>query len=173
MKVINLFGAPGAGKSTIRARLFSDMKIAGYKVEEVTEYAKDMVWEERFNVFQDQIYILGKQNRRLLRLQDKVEYVITDSPVLLGVCYMIPVPYFESLEQLIVNVFKSYDNINIFLNRTHEYQEYGRNHNEEEANVLSDNIKRLMIKYNIPFIEMNSSEVSLEKIGELLFSTHK
>ncbi len=168
MKVINLFGSPGSGKSTNRAALFYAMKIAGYNIEEVTEYAKDVVWEERFNIFSDQLYILGKQNRRLLRLKGKVEYVVTDSPVILGVCYMTPIPYEETLEKLIVEVFNSYDNINIFLNRNHSYQEIGRNQNEEESDILADQIKDLMIKYNISFVEMNSDEVTLEKIRPLI-----
>lgn len=47
MKVINLFGGPGIGKSTLAAGLFEHMKIAGFNVELVNEYAKDMVWEQR------------------------------------------------------------------------------------------------------------------------------
>ena len=44
--VINLFGGPGCGKSTIAAELFAILKKQGYEVELVTEYAKDKVWEE-------------------------------------------------------------------------------------------------------------------------------
>lgn len=39
--VINIFGAPGAGKSTTAAALFALMKLEGYKVELATEHAKD------------------------------------------------------------------------------------------------------------------------------------
>jgi adenylate kinase family enzyme len=65
MKVINLFGGPGSGKSTLAAGLFERMKIQGLSVELVTEYAKDMVWERRGNILDDQLYILAKQHRRL------------------------------------------------------------------------------------------------------------
>ena len=37
-KVINLFGGPGAGKSTIASGLFYHMKIAGYNVEMTGEW---------------------------------------------------------------------------------------------------------------------------------------
>lgn len=144
MKVINLFGAPGSGKSTLAAGLFHEMKLAGYNVELVTEYAKDMVWEERYNVFQDQIYILGKQNRRLLRLKDKVDYVVTDSPILLGVIYMVNAPYNIPLEELIEQVFDSYDNTNIYIERSHQYEQIGRNQSEEEAQVKAQEIKGLL-----------------------------
>lgn len=168
MKVINLFGAPGSGKSTLRAGLFYEMKLAGYNVEEVTEYAKDMVWEERFNIFSDQIYILGKQNRRLLRLTNKVDYVLTDSPILMGIAYMVATPYDETLEQLIVKVFLSYDNLNIFINRKHEYQQIGRNQNELEADEKAEQIKELLRMYSIPFTEVNSDELTPKNLLQLV-----
>ena len=42
MLVINLFGAPGAGKSTGAAYIFSLLKMYGINAELITEYAKDM-----------------------------------------------------------------------------------------------------------------------------------
>ena len=62
MIVVNLFGALGAGKSTGAARIFSNLKMAGINAELVTEFAKDKVWEENKAVFNDQLYIFGKQN---------------------------------------------------------------------------------------------------------------
>ena len=43
--VINLFGAPGSGKSTTMARLFTDLKQEGYNVEMVSEFVEDLVYE--------------------------------------------------------------------------------------------------------------------------------
>ena len=60
MLVVNLFGAPGAGKSTGAAYIFSKLKMAGINAELVTEFAKDKVWEESKAVFQNQAYIFGK-----------------------------------------------------------------------------------------------------------------
>ena len=45
MLVVNLFGAPGAGKSTGAAYIFSRLKMLGINAELVTEFAKDKVWE--------------------------------------------------------------------------------------------------------------------------------
>ena len=42
--VVNLFGAPSAGKSTGAAYIFSKLKMAGYNAELVTEFSKDMCW---------------------------------------------------------------------------------------------------------------------------------
>lgn len=43
MLVVNMFGAPGAGKSTGAAYIFSKLKMAGVNAELVTEFAKDKV----------------------------------------------------------------------------------------------------------------------------------
>ena len=43
MKVINLFGSAGAGKSTTALGVAHNLKINGYKVEYVSEYAKQLV----------------------------------------------------------------------------------------------------------------------------------
>jgi len=45
MKVINLFGGPGCGKSTAAAGLFHLMKSNHMSVELVNEFAKEIVWE--------------------------------------------------------------------------------------------------------------------------------
>ena len=43
MKFINLFGSAGAGKSTTALGVAHNLKINGYKVEYVSEYAKQLV----------------------------------------------------------------------------------------------------------------------------------
>ena len=42
---INLFGAPGVGKSTGSACVFADLKKEGVNAELISEYAKDKTWE--------------------------------------------------------------------------------------------------------------------------------
>lgn len=84
MKVINLLSGPGAGKSTTAAGLFYQMKLKGINVELITEYAKDMTWEERYNTLSNQLYIFAKQYSRQLRVKNKVDYIVTDSPLLLS-----------------------------------------------------------------------------------------
>ena len=59
MLVVNLFGAPGSGKSTGAAYIFSQLKIAGVNAELVTEFVKDKVWENNEEVFKNQAYIFG------------------------------------------------------------------------------------------------------------------
>ena len=87
MLVVNLFGAPGAGKSTGAAYIFSQLKIKSVNVELVTEFAKDMTWEKNKKALTNQIYMLGNQLQRIYRCQDEVDVIVTDSPLLLNILY--------------------------------------------------------------------------------------
>lgn len=85
--VINLFGGPGCGKSTTAALLFARMKLMGMSVELVREYVKSRAWEDRPIKEWDQIYFLGKQCAYESLLYGKVNYIVTDSPILLAGIY--------------------------------------------------------------------------------------
>lgn len=43
MLVVNVFGVPGAGKSTGAAYIFSKLKMNGINAELITEFAKDKI----------------------------------------------------------------------------------------------------------------------------------
>lgn len=161
MKVINLFAGPGAGKSTIAAGVFSKMKKLGLNVELVTEYAKDLTWEGRQNLLNyDQLYVFAKQQRRLDRLRNVVDYVVTDSPLLLGLAYLRK-DYPASLGGLIYDYWNRYNNINFFLSREDKvYNPIGRNQTEEEARKLDDKI------YSILATNQNFDTISYNKNPE-------
>ena len=132
MLVVNLFGAPGAGKSTVAAGVFHQLKQRGHIAEYAPEYAKELVWEGRGDLLADQLYILAQQNRRLMRVDGRVDVVITDSPLLLSAVY-IPPGYPSSFKPFVVDMFRSYRNLNFYLHRTVPYQNVGRVHTAEEA----------------------------------------
>lgn len=141
MKVINLYGGPGTGKSTTAAGLFNLMKLEGMNVELVTEFAKDITWEGHLNILEDQLYILAHQNRRLHRLRDKVDYIITDSPIIMGLVYNRVI---DSFKKYVFDLFNSYDNCNYWLLRTKPYSTVGRNQTEEEARKKDYEIRDLL-----------------------------
>src|ERR1700753_280660 len=116
MKVINLFGQPSAGTSTTAAGLVFLMKCRGMNVELIDEFAKELTWQKRFQCLGDQLYILGQQNQKLERLRDKVDYVITDSPLPLGIIYN-QNKRLPSLNKFIIEVFRSYDNLCFFIEK--------------------------------------------------------
>lgn len=127
MIVINLFGGPGVGKSTVAAGLFYRLKQAGFNAELVTEYAKDLTWESREEALQNQPSVLGEQHARLWRLRDKVDVVVTDSPLLLTVFYN--QGRWTTLPALAEELHHSYESINFLLERDPDipYDPRGRN----------------------------------------------
>lgn len=167
LKLINIFGAPSSGKSTISAGLFSFMKLNGMNVELVTEVAKDFVWEQRKQCLSDQLYVSALQNHRLERLRDKVDWAITDSPLLLSLIYA-PCGYYKNFKPLILEIFESYDSLNIYLNRVKPYSQIGRMQNEKESDEIALLIKEKLISYNVKFIEIDGDENAPKKIYNAL-----
>lgn len=153
MKIINMMGPPCTHKSTVAAGLYYLMKKERIRVELVTEFAKDMVWEGHWKLLEDQLYVLAEQNRRLNRLRDKVDYVITDSPLLLSAFYK-PETYPESFDRLVVDMFHSYVNEIIFLHRVGDYDSEGRLQMEQEADALVPEMLEFLHHNNLPYMEL-------------------
>ena len=153
---INLFGGPGVGKSTLAAELFSRLKKLGKSVELVTEFAKDLVWENRRETLQIQPYVSMKQFRNLARLKHKVDYVITDSPIMKDSVYArryaneLPQSYHELLYFLHGNLG---DSINILLTREYDYEENGRYQTEQEAVDIDLELRFMLELYDIDYYQ--------------------
>lgn len=142
--IVNLFGGPGTGKSTTAAAVFSLLKLHGVNCELVTEYAKDLVWEERTKTFENENYLLAKQEHKLWRVQNFVDVVITDSPILLSVVYGDNSNIFI---EHILELHGKYRNMNVLLKRVKEYNPVGRNQNEDEAKEIDEKIREMLNNY--------------------------
>lgn len=160
LKVINFFGGPGCGKSTMAAGLFYHLKVAGFKVELVTEYAKDMVYENRPNILEDQLYVLAKQTRRVSRLEGVLDFCITDSPLVLSAIYN---KGSSLIDKLSLELFNGFDNMNFLICRSTIYQNYGREENEAEAIQIDKNIFSFLIDSKIKHDIIYSNE-SMESL---------
>jgi hypothetical protein len=160
LKVINLFGAPGVGKSTIAAGLFYFMKMAGCSVEHVTEYAKYLVLTNRTNQLADeQLYLLAKQHHKQHILRGAYEWAITDSPLLLCAYYApkscTPPEFYKTVQAY----QQQFDNYNFFLTRGLEkedtaFEEQGRLQNREEAFVIQQEQMAFLTQMGIPYKEL-------------------
>lgn len=161
--VVNLTGAPGAGKSTGAAKIFSELKMLGINCELVGEFAKDKTWEHNATALNCQEYIFGKQSYRLARCRDEVDVIITDSPLPLTIIYNKDEKLAKPLTDLVMAIFDSYDNINFFINRTKPYNPAGRNQTAEESDDISLSIKEFYNKLDIPYTEIDGDCSGYEK----------
>lgn len=160
--VINFFGGPCSGKSTIASELFSFMKKQGYNVELALEYAKDLVYGKQENILKtSQVLVFAKQQYRIDRLLDSdVQYVITDSPILLSIFYS---NYTEDegkylFEDFVLQQCNQYNSVNIFIERGSEYQEQGRLQKKTDAIRIDTNIKDILSKNGISYIEVTQTD---------------
>ena len=144
MIVINLFGGPGIGKSTQASYLFYRLKELQLNVELVSEYAKELTWENNLDKLSDQLYVSAKQNRRLKRLEGKVDVVVTDSPLLLGIHYATPNFIGGTFEPMMHELFRAYNNYNVLLTRCKVYRNEGRFQNEDEAKEIDVSIRNML-----------------------------
>lgn len=164
--VVNLLGEPGCGKSTAATYIFSMLKMLGINCEYVSEFVKDKVYEENETVPKYQEYVFGKQSFRLDRVKDKVDVIITDSPLILSALYNTDEVLGEDFNNVVVRKFNSFDNYNILLTRHHEYVEDGRFHNEKQAIDLRTNLINMLEKYNIEY-EVRDSD--MEEYNKLIY----
>jgi hypothetical protein len=150
--VINLFGVPGAGKSTGAAIVFAELKKRGVNAELVTEYAKDKTWEGNATALGCQEYVFGKQSYRLARCRADVDVIVTDSPLPLSLLYVSDPALLSggAFQQVVMNVFNSYNNLNFYILRAKPYNPKGRNQTEEESNALHMPLQTLLAENKIP-----------------------
>lgn len=164
MMIVNLFGAPGAGKSTGAAYIFSQLKMLGVNAELITEFAKDKVWENNTEVLNNQTYIFGKQHFRISRCADKVDVIVTDSPLLLSAVYNKSKLLGDEFNDLVAKIFKSYNSVNYFIERSKPYNPSGRLQTEQESDKLADEIKVMLDKYAVPYIDIAGNTKGYDNI---------
>lgn len=170
--VINLWGGPGCGKSTTMAKIFSELKIKGYNVEMVSEFAKDLVYEKRNETMKDELYIFAKQNHRLFRVKDKVDIIVTDRPLPLTCVYdKVYGKNDKNLHTLVRRTFKEYDNINILLGFNEDnYKKEGRLQTKEEALNLHHKIAEELELYG-DTLSVYTMENIIEEVEKRLWMT--
>lgn len=144
MKVINLYGAPSAGKSATMLGLTYYMKLMGLSVENSQEFFKELVFEEAVEStykLGSQLSILSEQNKRLARLVGKNEFAVTDCPLHL-VGYYTPEGYVKGFASLVGEFYARYDNVGYFILRRHEFEKDKRIHDEAQANKVESELPK-------------------------------
>lgn len=164
--VINLFGVPSAGKSTGAAYIFSKLKMMGINAELITEFAKDKVWEENSEVFKpdNQCYLFGEQFYKMSRCRDKVDVIVTDSPLPLSILYNKSETLGEDFNKVVMNCYKSFNNLSYLITRDRPYNPRGRIHTEKESDALKIPLTQLLNSRNIDYVEHRGNIESFDAI---------
>lgn len=164
--VLNFFGVPSAGKSTGAAYVFSKLKMAGINAELITEFAKDKVWEDNIEALKNQCYVFGEQFYKMSRCKDKVDVIVTDSPLPLSILYNDSDILGEEFNKTVMNCFNSFNNLSYLLLRDKPYNPKGRLQTEEESNALKAPLLDLLRERNIDFIELKGNIDSYDMVAD-------
>lgn len=164
--IVNLYGAPGAGKSTGSAYIFGQLKMNNISVELVREFVKDKIYEKSEGVFNDQVYILGKQHFRQTNVKGNVDVIITDCPLIIQAYYTdkYKFPYADELRQLVLKLYSLENNINYFVNRDKPYNPDGRFQTEADSDSISDNLKEYLDNLDIEYKEINGNITDYDSV---------
>lgn len=167
---VNLFGRPGAGKSTVAAHIYHEMKVNDFAVELVNEYVKSWAYMGRKIRSFDQVYIFGKQlnaEDRLLFHSD-LDYIVSDSPILIQYCYasLNNDPISGSLLEISRQFDKVFKPLNIFLdNKLDKHDNAGRFHDLEASNKAAQLMRDvLQIEYGNYIICDPANPASIAKL---------
>ena len=155
MMRINIFGGPCVGKTTLASHLYAKLKARGINIEHVPDYVKMWAYEGKKIMPFDQLYFLAKQMRSEMDLLNNgVDVVLTDCPLLLTVCYATKYgfPDVKALESICAEFDCEHPSINIYLRRDgQDYTQIGRYENEMEAVIMDDIIYGMLQKNQVEF----------------------
>jgi hypothetical protein len=99
-----------------------------------------------------------------------VDYVVTDSPVMLSVYYtaeIAPAGLAQASKELVGAFYRQakedgHEHKHVFLNRSKPYIQEGRFHSETQAKEI-DIALRIILKTNgVPFVDSNTDDLSLK-----------
>jgi hypothetical protein len=177
--IINLFGGPGIGKSSIAAGLVYKLKRKHITCDAPYEFPKALAWDNNGVAIKDQLYVIANQHRGIAKSYGKVDYIIVDSPILLSLVYKnyyndsqtYPSSlYGKEFDDLIVSMNSFYSNVNIVLKRNMGgvHNEEERYQNLEDSIRLDDAIVSKLDEYKIPYIEVDVNKTTVNKILEII-----
>lgn len=150
--VINAFAGPGAGKTTSCLEIAEKLKKQGFVTEYVQEYAKELVWDNNLELLngsmKNQLTILQEQLKRIDRLYGKVDFIVTDAPVLLNATYLSKqnTEYAKAVQQ----IYGQFDNFNYFVKRdASTFEQEGRIHTLEQSLQIDRQLQSTLDTLNL------------------------
>jgi hypothetical protein len=98
-----------------------------------------------------------------------IDWVVTDSPLLLGTQYMTPDYLGGKFESMLFELWNSYDNLNFFIQRKKKYNPTGRNQSELEAREIDKKLLDFLSENDLEYTNVVGSKAAPNIIFDILF----
>lgn len=162
--VVNAFAGPGAGKTVSALTLAAELAKKGYVTEYVSEYAKELVWDNNLDLLSGepdlQLAVLQEQVHRIDRIYGSVDFIVCDSPIMLNPLYL-AVPD-SQYNDLTFDLFSQYNNFCYFVERDPQrFEQQGRIHDLNSSITKDNEIKELLSSYKIYFGRYNHTTINI------------
>ncbi len=170
--IVNCFGGPGIGKSTLAAALYVELKKRHVEVEYVAEYPKELVYQERLLALKDQVFVFANQYHRLWTAARHNKLVITDSPIMLSMIYNPDTSH--HFNELIAELHSKFTNINIVLKRTPEtHSMVGRIHSLTESISVDNRIRTILDERAMEYVEFDPIHDNIHPLVKLIIQEYE
>lgn len=177
--IINIVGAPSAGKSTLASELFVYFKKQHKNTEYINEYVKNLVWQNKIEKINDQFYIARNQYKIMKSVYSNIGeegIIICDSPLVLSAFYNQYNPKnmsnIEKTSDFIFEKNKEFqeDNMYLFLKRDTSipYSNIGRIHDLNQSIEIENQLEKFMNDNNIKYHTFRTGD-SIETVVKKLF----
>ena len=175
-KLINLFGGPGIGKSSIANGITYKLKKKHISCNNPYEFPKRLAWDNNIPAIKDQLYVFANQHRGIAECYGKVDYIVIDSPILFSTIYHAyytegyPAEFYgQEFHDLVISLHKKYDNLNILLERGDSiHNDDERFQNLEESIVIDNLCKKILDDNNIPYHVVKVGKNTVKDILRIL-----
>lgn len=165
--VVNLFGGPGAGKTTFAARLFAELKMRSVEAACPEEHAKIALWQGREYLLDNQMILLGRGWDTVVSLSDKVEVIILDSPILFMSHYAGPSEP-QCFHDTVADYHRRTDRLNLVVQRdtTLPYSTSGRRETAEQASLVDAQLKQVLTVNHEPYTPIPSTQNMIQSLAD-------
>lgn len=149
--IINLFGGPCSGKSTCAAYVFHKLKTMNINAETIFEFTKDLTYSTNIAPPYNQAFVFGNQLQKIEQYLKHIDVLIVDSPLLLSIIYNNTTYLNEHFNLVVLEAFKSFNNLNYLLDNDFSYSQSGRYQNETEAKHIHSEIANMLNNNDINY----------------------
>lgn len=156
--IINLFGGPCSGKSTCAAYVFHKLRTMKINVEMIFEFTKDLTYSTNITPPYNQAFVFGNQLNKIEKYLEHIDILIIDSPLLLSIVYN-STPYLnDCFNQVVLEAFNSFNNLNYLLDNDFSYSQQGRYQSEKEAKIIHSKIINMLENYKIDYKPLTETD---------------